>query len=171
VQATSTVRARGGLGVLAGEQEEVRHAGQQRRTARVDPVRVGDYPGVGGLPEHLGQPDPWHGVRGEQIPQHLTRADPVAPLVVNGRVYMLDSGGVAAYNARTGVRLWLNTSFSVITANLVIVGGLVLVSDTSCYSTSNYDGHVTALNAATGVEQWRSTGSWMIVSIHACGRS
>jgi len=56
---------RGGLGVLAGEQEEVGHACQQWRSAGVDPVRVGGDPGVGGLPEHLGQPDPWHGVGGE----------------------------------------------------------------------------------------------------------
>jgi outer membrane protein assembly factor BamB len=92
---------------------------------------------------------------------------PDAPLVVDGRVYMVDGGGVAAYNARTGVRLWLNTSFSVITAHLVVAGGLVLVSDTSCYSNSDYDGNVTALNAATGVEQWRSTGSWIIDKVVA----
>jgi hypothetical protein len=54
MQATSTV-SRGGLGVLAGEQEEIRHAHEQWRSTGVDPVRVGDHPGVGGLPEHLRQ--------------------------------------------------------------------------------------------------------------------
>jgi len=92
---------------------------------------------------------------------------PVAPLAVGNRVFLLDGGGVAAYDAATGKRLWRNTGFSLITANLIVAGGLVLVFDTGCESYSSYDGYVTALNAATGIQQWRKSGSWRIDTVVA----
>jgi outer membrane protein assembly factor BamB len=94
-------------------------------------------------------------------------ASPQAPLVVDGRVFVLDGDGVAALDAKTGRRLWDNLSFSFISADLIVVGGLLLVTDTNCYSNSNYDGHVTALDVRTGVARWRSTGSWMVDTIVA----
>jgi outer membrane protein assembly factor BamB len=90
-----------------------------------------------------------------------------APLMVDNRVFILDSGGVGAYDARTGKRLWLAADFSFISAGLAVAGGVVLVSDTNCYSNSNYDGHVTALDVRTGAELWRATGSWMIDTVVA----
>ena len=92
---------------------------------------------------------------------------PQAPLVVDGRVFVLDGDGVAALDAKTGKRLWEDLSFSVITADLVVVGDLLLVTDTSCYSNSNYDGYVTALDVRTGATRWRTTGSWMVDTIVA----
>jgi outer membrane protein assembly factor BamB len=94
-------------------------------------------------------------------------ASPQAPLVGDGRVFVLDGDGVAALDAKTGRRLWDNMSFSFISADLIVVGGLLLVTDTNCYSNSNYDGHVTALDVRTGVARWRSTGSWMVDTIVA----
>jgi outer membrane protein assembly factor BamB len=86
---------------------------------------------------------------------------------VDGRVFVLDGDGVAALDAKTGRRLWDNMSFSFISADLIVVGGLLLVTDTNCYSNSNYDGHVTALDVRTGVARWRSTGNWMVDTIVA----
>ena len=43
--------------------------------ALVDPVRVGDDPALGRLPEHLGQPDHRHRARGDDVGQHLPRPD------------------------------------------------------------------------------------------------
>jgi outer membrane protein assembly factor BamB len=94
-------------------------------------------------------------------------ASPQGPLVVDGRVFVLDSDGVAALDAKTGKRLWNDTSFSFISANLIVVDGLLLVTDTSCYSNSNYDGTVTALDVKTGAQRWSSGGSWMVDTIVA----
>jgi outer membrane protein assembly factor BamB len=93
-------------------------------------------------------------------------AAPQAPLVVDGRAFVLDGDGVAALDAKTGKRLW-DLSFSAITADLVIVGDLLMVTDTSCYSNSDYDGYVTALDVRTGVARWRTTGSWIVDTIVA----
>jgi len=65
----------GGLGVVAGEQEEIRQALEQGWAAGVDAMRVGDDAGLGGLAEDLGQPHPRNGGGGEQIAQHLAGAD------------------------------------------------------------------------------------------------
>jgi outer membrane protein assembly factor BamB len=86
---------------------------------------------------------------------------------VDGRVFFLDGDGVAALDAKTGKRLWDNMSFSVITADLVVVGDLLLVTDTNCYSNSNYDSYVAALDVRTGVARWGSSGSWMVDTIVA----
>ncbi len=90
-----------------------------------------------------------------------------APLAVDGRVFVLNGDGVTALDAKTGKRLWDNLSFSFISADLIVVGDLLMVTDTSCYSNSNYDGHVTALDVRTGVVRWRSSGAWMVNSIVA----
>jgi outer membrane protein assembly factor BamB len=64
----------------------------------------------------------------------------VAPVVVDGGVLLLEAGGVGARDATTGKRLWLDTSFSLITARLVAADGMLIVNDTNCYSNSDYDG-------------------------------
>ncbi len=94
-------------------------------------------------------------------------AAPQAPLVVDGRVFSLDGDGVVALDAKTGKRLWENLSFSFISADLVVVGDLLMVTDTDCYSNSDYDAYVTALDVRTGVARWRSTGGWMVDTIVA----
>ena len=65
------------LRVVAADEVEVAagllaRLGQQ---ALVDPVRVGDDPALGRLPEHLGQPDHRHRARGDDVGQHLPRPD------------------------------------------------------------------------------------------------
>jgi outer membrane protein assembly factor BamB len=91
----------------------------------------------------------------------------VAPLVVDGRVFLLEGGGVAAYDAKNGKRLWLNTDFSVITARLVVADDVVIVNDTNCYSNSSYDGTVTALDVASGKERWATSQNWRIDTVVA----
>lgn len=91
---------------------------------------------------------------------------PVPPVVVDGRVFLHD-GGVSAYDAKTGKRLWINRNFSLLRARLIVTDGVVLVTDTNCYSNSNYDGTVTALDVRTGVERWSSRGSWTVDTIVA----
>jgi outer membrane protein assembly factor BamB len=85
-----------------------------------------------------------------------------APRAVGDRVFLLDGGGVAAYSATTGKRLWRNTGFSRITAGPIVAGGLVLVAATDCDSNSSYDGSLTALDAATGAQRWRRTATWTV---------
>lgn len=87
---------------------------------------------------------------------------PAVPRAVGDRVFLLAGGGVAAHSATTGKRLWINTSFSHITAGPIVAGGLVLVVDTGCYSASDYDASVVALDAATGAQRWRRTGEWTV---------
>ena len=66
---------RGGVGLVGGEQEEVGVLAEHRGLAGVDPVRVDHHPGLLGLPEDLGEPDPGDGVGGEHVAQHLPGAD------------------------------------------------------------------------------------------------
>ncbi|MCA2216324.1 PQQ-binding-like beta-propeller repeat protein [Jidongwangia harbinensis] len=94
-------------------------------------------------------------------------ASPGSTRVVDGRMFMISGAGVAAFDVKTGARLWSNTSFSYISAELVVVGGLLLVTDTNCYSNSNYDGYVTALDVRTGTQRWRHSGSWMVDTVVA----
>jgi outer membrane protein assembly factor BamB len=90
------------------------------------------------------------------------RPEPAAPLVVGSRVYLLDGGGLAAYDAATGKRAWLKTGLGLATADPIVAGGLVLVFDTACHSNSDYDGSVTAFDAASGAQRWHRTGNWTI---------
>ena len=70
----------GGVGVVGVEQEEVRKTAQLRVLAGVDPVRVGDHPGPGGLPEAPGRPHRRQkAARVEQVPHHLRRPRAAGP--------------------------------------------------------------------------------------------
>ena len=87
--------------------------------------------------------------------------------VVDGQVFRIDGAGVAAFDAKSGKRLWTNPGFSYISADLVVVEGLLIVIDTNCYSNSNYDAYVAALDVRTGVQRWGSGGSWMVDTVVA----
>jgi hypothetical protein len=63
------------VGLVGGEQEEVGVLAEHRGLAGVDPVRVDHHPGLLGLPEDLGEPDPGDGVGGQHVAQHLPGAD------------------------------------------------------------------------------------------------
>ena len=66
----------GGFGLVHREQEEVGQSLGDRELAGVDPVRVGDHPGLLRLPEDVGQPHVRDRAAGDQqITQHLTGAD------------------------------------------------------------------------------------------------
>lgn len=104
---------------------------------------------------------------------------PAAPRAVGDRVFLLESGGVAAYRAATGRRLWLNSGTGLVSAGPIVAGGLVLVATTACESASSYDGSLIALDAATGAQRWRRTAAWtvdtavadagVVVTSGACG--
>ena len=82
---------------------------------------------------------------------------PGPPLVVSGRALFADNGGIGAYSAATGRSLWRNTGFSLLGPMMAVAGGLVVGTDSSCYSQSNFDGTVIALDARTGQVRWRAT--------------
>ena len=65
----------GGVGVVAGEQEEVGQSLEQGWAAGVDAVGVGDHAGLGGLTEDLGQPYPGDAGGGEEVSQDFAGAD------------------------------------------------------------------------------------------------
>jgi outer membrane protein assembly factor BamB len=72
---------------------------------------------------------------------------------------MFENGGVGAREARTGRRLWLATGFSYLGKTLAVVDGLVIATETSCHSQSDYEGTITALDLRTGRPVWRSRQS------------
>jgi outer membrane protein assembly factor BamB len=82
---------------------------------------------------------------------------PGPPLVADGRVFFADDGGVGAYDAATGRNLWRNTGFRLLGPTLAVAGGLVLATESSCFSQSNFDGTVMALDGRTGGVRWRAT--------------
>ncbi|MEU7902797.1 PQQ-binding-like beta-propeller repeat protein [Actinoplanes sp. NPDC049118] len=84
---------------------------------------------------------------------------PEPPLVAGGRVIMFENGGVGAREVRTGRRLWLETGFSYLGKTLAVVDGLVIATETSCHSQSDYEGTITALDLGTGRPVWRSRQS------------
>jgi outer membrane protein assembly factor BamB len=88
--------------------------------------------------------------------------DPVAPVVVGGRMFVLEpeTGGVGAYDTKTGKRLWSYSAGYVVATGLAVAGGTVVVTDINCYSNSSYDSNVVALDAATGAEKWSSLTPW-----------
>ena len=88
--------------------------------------------------------------------------DPVAPVVVGGRMYVLEpeTNGVGAYDTKTGKHLWSYSAGYVVATGLAVSGGTVVVTDINCYSNSSYDSNVIAVDAATGEELWSSLTPW-----------
>lgn len=87
---------------------------------------------------------------------------PVGPMVQDGRMFVLDSGTVGAYDVKTGKRQWLGSAPYVDAAGLAIVDGLVLLTEVNCFSNSDYDTNVAALDAKTGKQVWDRLQSWSI---------
>jgi outer membrane protein assembly factor BamB len=79
--------------------------------------------------------------------------------VAGGRVVLREGDGIGARDVRTGKRLWLRPGFGLLGRRMAIAGGLLLVTDSSCFSQSNYDGTITALTLATGAVSWRARQS------------
>jgi outer membrane protein assembly factor BamB len=80
-----------------------------------------------------------------------------APVVAGGRLFLTDQGGLAAYNAVTGVRLWrkaVTVPADQETPKLAVAGSTLLAAADTCGSTSDPDGDLTAYNAMTGAQRW-----------------
>lgn len=86
----------------------------------------------------------------------------VGPLVLDGRMFVLDSGTVGAYDVKTGKNLWRGTEPYVDAAGLAIVDGKVLVTEVNCFSNSDYDTNVVAMDPKTGKLLWDAIQSWSI---------
>lgn len=79
------------------------------------------------------------------------------PVVSNGKLYLTDQGGIAAYNAATGATLWSRRSSSPAeesTPRLTVLGSRLLAASNYCQSTSDPDGTLKALDANTGDVLW-----------------
>lgn len=88
----------------------------------------------------------------------------VGPMILDGRMFVLDSGKIGAYDVRTGKRLWLYSAPYFDGAGLAIVDGLVLGTEVNCFSQSDYDTNVVAVDPRTGKEVWNQLQSWSIDS-------
>ncbi|MFI5493670.1 PQQ-binding-like beta-propeller repeat protein [Actinoplanes sp. NPDC051859] len=88
--------------------------------------------------------------------------NPVAPVVSNGRMYVLEpnGNGVGAYDTKTGKQLWIYRAGYVEATGLAVSGNTVVVTDVACYSNSNYDSNVVGIDAVTGQEKWSSLTAW-----------
>lgn len=87
--------------------------------------------------------------------------------VVDGRVFTIDGTGVAAFDAKSGKRLWSAPDLDYISAGLVVSGGSLIVNHTRCHTNSDWDGHVRALDVKTGKLRWSTSGSWMVDTVVA----
>jgi outer membrane protein assembly factor BamB len=90
------------------------------------------------------------------------RPAPIGPLVLGGRMFVLDRGTVGAYDVATGKLLWRGSEPYVEAAGLAIVDGRLLVTEVNCFSNSDYDTNVVALDPQTGKLLWDEIQSWSI---------
>jgi outer membrane protein assembly factor BamB len=88
----------------------------------------------------------------------------VGPMVLGGRMFVLDSNKIGAYDVKTGKRLWLASEAPFEGAGLAIVDGVVLGTEVGCFSVSDYSTNVVALDAKTGKAKWDRSVSWTIDS-------
>ncbi|GID97856.1 hypothetical protein Adi01nite_72680 [Amorphoplanes digitatis] len=79
------------------------------------------------------------------------------PVVADGRMFMVDGGGVGAYDVRTGRRLWSDTAVmrEMVHRTMTVAGGLLITTGYSCYGVSDPSGHIVALDAKTGAVRWK----------------
>jgi outer membrane protein assembly factor BamB len=79
-----------------------------------------------------------------------------APVVADGRMFLVDAGGVGAFDFATGRRLWNTTTFlrDLVHRTMTVSGGLVISTGYSCYGVSDPSGHIVAFDAATGTVRW-----------------
>lgn len=79
------------------------------------------------------------------------------PVVADGRLFLADQSGFAAYRAGTGGRIWRHpvaVPGDQETPAFAVAGSVLLVAVNDCGSTSDPDGELTAYDAATGAERW-----------------
>ena len=78
------------------------------------------------------------------------------PVVADGRMFMIDGGGVGAYDFKTGRRLWSNPTVmeDLVHRTMTVTGGLVITTGYWCYGVSDPSGHIVALDAETGKVRW-----------------
>jgi outer membrane protein assembly factor BamB len=79
------------------------------------------------------------------------------PVVAGGKLYLTDQGGVAAYHAGTGARVWsyrFPDPVDTLTPRLTVLGSRLLVAMTGCLSQSDPDGELRTLDANTGAPLW-----------------
>jgi outer membrane protein assembly factor BamB len=79
------------------------------------------------------------------------------PVVANNRLFVSDQGGIAAYNATTGARLWtfrFPNPLDQIPPRLTVDGSRLFASFNGCRSQSDPDGQLIAFNAANGAQLW-----------------
>jgi outer membrane protein assembly factor BamB len=88
----------------------------------------------------------------------------VGPMVSGGRMFVLDTEKIGAYDVRTGKRLWLVSDVYFDGAGLAIVDGLVLGTEVNCFSQSDYSTNVMAFDPKTGKAKWDQSVSWSIDS-------
>jgi outer membrane protein assembly factor BamB len=80
------------------------------------------------------------------------------PVVANNKIYLTDQGGIAAYDAATGARVWshrFTTPADEVTPRLTVVGTRLIAALNSCVSVSDPDGDLMSFDANTGAQQWR----------------
>jgi outer membrane protein assembly factor BamB len=83
------------------------------------------------------------------------------PVVADGRLFLADSVGVAAYDVGSGRRLWrypFGDPGDTLPPLLAVTAGRLIIGLTDCASQSDPDGHLVALDAATGVQRWAVSG-------------
>jgi len=79
------------------------------------------------------------------------------PVVADGRLFMADQGGIAAYDAATGAQLWTLRLADVLewtTPRLVVIGSRLVAARNYCRSASDPDGHLMTFDVATGELVW-----------------
>jgi outer membrane protein assembly factor BamB len=79
------------------------------------------------------------------------------PVSANGRVFVTDQAGIAAYQVSTGQRLWTfdyEDPEDNGAPRLSIAGGTLLAGNNDCNSNSDPNGRLLALDAATGAKLW-----------------
>jgi outer membrane protein assembly factor BamB len=79
------------------------------------------------------------------------------PVASGGKLYLTDQGGIAAYHAGTGARVWsyrFPDAVDELTPRLTVLGSRLIVAFTGCLSQSDPDGELRAFDAETGAPLW-----------------
>ena len=92
--------------------------------------------------------------------------DPVAPIVADGRMFVLEPAGnqVGAYDSATGRKLWTSAIGTLEATGLAVSGDAVYVTDMACGSRGNDDSNVIALDAGTGEQRWNRLWGYTTVT-------
>jgi outer membrane protein assembly factor BamB len=79
------------------------------------------------------------------------------PVVADGRLFLSDPGGIAAYDAATGAPLWRRDFGDGADTNTVVavVDNRLFVAASDCFSESDPDGVLRVLSVASGALHWQ----------------